>query len=177
MKIRDAKLSDAQTMLDIYAHYIQHTAISFELEIPSLEDFSSRITKIISKYPWIVCEEDQNLLGYAYAGTFRERLAYQWTTEATVYLRQDVRGRGVGKLLYTDLLKRLKQQGFVNVIGGITLPNEASVRLHETCGFTKIANISDAGFKFEKWWDVGYWQLQFDRPEKPAPLKVPMGSS
>ncbi len=171
--IREVTLADARELLEIYAPYILETPISFEIDRPPLQDFEARISKILGKYPYLVYETDGKILGYSYAGEFRERIAYSWSVESTVYVRQGYQGRGIGLRLYQALLDLLKKQGAVNVIGGITLPNEASVKLHERLGFTNIARIRDAGFKHGRWWDVGYWQLQFPKPNIPKPLLSP----
>lgn len=173
MKLRTATKADVGSMLEIYRPSIEESAISFELEVPSLAEFERRLSEILRKFPWIVCEIGGEIAGYAYAGTFRSRPAYEWTVESTVYVKQRFHGRGVGKALYTQLLKMLKAQGVVNVIGGITLPNAASVGLHEHFGFVKVANFKDCGFKMGKWWDVGFWELQLQRPDEPKPLQAP----
>lgn len=172
-KIRTATVDDAQAMLEIYRPYVLETPISFEMEVPSLIDFQSRVAETLGKFPWLICEMDNQIIGYAYAGPFRSRLAYMWSVESTVYVRTGFHGKGIGQDLYKILFKVLKSQGAVNVIGGITLPNEASVKLHERFGFVNVARIKDAGFKMGKWWDVGYWQLQFEKPQRPGLLEAP----
>ena len=170
-KIRLATLNDARAILEIYCPYILESVISFEYEAPSLEEIQRRISEVQEKFPWIVFEDQGQILGYAYAGTFRTRVAYQWSVESAVYIRQGHHGKGIGKKLYGYLFQLLKDQGVANVIGGISLPNEASVKLHESLGFSKVAHLKDIGFKFGQWWDVGYWQLQLQKPEKPDLLK------
>lgn len=172
-KIRTATISDAAGMLEIYRPYVAETAISFEMEAPSLEEFQRRVSETLSKFPWLVCETDGKITGYAYAGVFRSRPAYRWTVESTVYVQKGLQGQGVGSELYRTLLEMLEDQGIVNVVGGITLPNEASVALHERFGFVHVATIKDAGFKMGRWWDVGFWQLQFRKPEVPGEIRGP----
>lgn len=173
-KIRTATVSDAKAMLEIYQPYILETPITFEMEVPSHLDFQTRVTETLEKFPWLVYEVKDQIVGYAYANSFRSRLAYMWSVESTVYVRTGFHGKGIGRDLYKNLLQILKAQGAVNVIGGITLPNEASVKLHEHFGFVNVAVIKDAGFKMDKWWDVGYWQLQFQKPlRRPDPLHAP----
>ena len=171
--IRDVVSSDADAILEIYRPHVESTAVSFETEMPSLEEVRSRILETTVKFPWIVYEEEGRVIGYAYANTFRARLAYRWSVEATVYIAHGFSGRGIGKKLYAELFARLKKQNVVNVIGGITLPNEGSVALHEAMGFVKVAHLKDIGFKFSRWWDVGYWQLQLEKPAIPEELTPP----
>jgi len=121
-----------------------------------------------------VYETDDRVVGYAYASKFRERAAYRFTVESTVYVHADHRGRGVGRALYDALLRCVRLQGFRRVIGGITLPNAASVALHETCGFTKCAVFAKVGFKFGAWHDVGFWELELAPhvADPPEPRKI-----
>jgi L-amino acid N-acyltransferase YncA len=168
--IRLATESDAPACLRIYAPNVTHTAISFELEVPAVEEMARRIAAKSPRYPWLVLEEGADVLGYAYAGTYRDRPAYQWSVEVSVYVAAEARGRGVGRRLYTALLALLRRQGFVTAYAGIALPNEASVRLHESLGFTPIGFYRNAGFKLGRWHDVGWWQLQLQEPPRePAP--------
>jgi phosphinothricin acetyltransferase len=169
--IRLACPEDAGSILDIYRPYVLNTAISFETDAPSLAEMSKRISDTLTHFPWLIIEDDKSILGYAYAGPFKSRCAYSWSVESTVYVKEGFHGKGIGKKLYLDLLERLKNQGAVNVIGGIALPNEASVGLHESFGFKQIAQFKDIGFKLGKWWDVGYWQLQLQKPTEPKPLR------
>lgn len=168
--VRLASRADAEAMLEIYRPYVLDTAISFETTAPTLAEFSGRIEELTEKFPWLVCTESGQIVGYAYAGAYKSRCAYGWSVESTVYVRSGFQGKGIGKELYQKLLKILKDQGAVNVIGGIALPNQASVALHESLGFEKVAQFKDVGFKLGKWWDVGYWQLQLQKPIEPGPL-------
>lgn len=169
--IRFANPDDAAAIAEIYAPYVRDTAISFETEVPEAGEMRERIEQTLRKYPWLVYENEAGeILGYAYAGSFRSRCAYSWTVESSVYVRQGSHGHGIGKALYRELLDALKRQGAVNVIGAIGLPNETSVRLHESVGFVKVAHLKDIGFKLGRWWDVGYWELQLQKPKEPAPL-------
>lgn len=169
--IRLATLDDAAAITDIYRPYVLDTAISFESEAPSGAEMRGRIEQNLGSFPWLVWEENGSILGYAYAGAFKSRCAYSWSVESTVYVRQNFHKKGIGKMLYRDLLERLKSQGAVNVIGGIALPNAASVGLHESLGFKQVAQFKDIGFKLGRWWDVGYWQLQLQKPAEPAALR------
>lgn len=159
-KIRLAAESDAAAMVGIYAPVVEGTVISFELVPPSVDEFRSRVRDISAYAPCLVYEHDGGVVGYAYASKFRARPAYRFTVETTVYVHADHRGRGVGRALYRSLLACLRLQGFRRAVGGITLPNAASVALHETMGFTKCAVFAKVGFKFGGWHDVGFWELE-----------------
>lgn len=176
-RLRSAKLDDAEAMLEIYTPYVTETAVSFEIEVPTLREFRSRMIEREGKFPWLVYEKSGEVLGYAYAGPFKDRKAYEWSVEATIYVKRGLQRTGIGKALYGELLKISKAQGVLNVIGGITLPNEGSVGLHESFGFLPVAIFKDAGFKLGRWWDVGYWQLQFENPGVPKPLRRPVLSA
>ena len=127
----------------------------------------------MESYPWIVLERDNEILGYAYASAFRTRQAYSWSVESTVYVKNGHHGQGHGKKLYLDLFRRLKEQGAANVIGGLTIPNPASIALHESLGFKQVALLKNIGFKLGKWWDVGYWMLELQELSDPLPLRKP----
>jgi L-amino acid N-acyltransferase YncA len=157
--IRMATVDDAQAMLDIYSPIITNTATSFELQPPTVEDFQHRILSTIQHHPWLVCDIDGNVTGYAYAGPHRSRAAYQWSTETSVYIAANAKGKKVGKALYTTLLDLLKQQGFYNAYAGMTLPNDASVGFHESFGFEQIGVYEKIGFKFNQWHSVSWSQL------------------
>jgi L-amino acid N-acyltransferase YncA len=157
--LRDAKPADAGAIAAIYNAYVVGTAVSFEEEPVGEDEMGERISKIMEGHRWIVAEEDGRILGYSYFGPFRARAAYRHTAETTVYLDEGARGRGLGTELYADLIELAKAAGFHALIGGIALPNEASVRLHEKLGFRKVAHLEAVGFKFGRWIDVGYWEL------------------
>lgn len=171
--IRSAILDDAAAIAEIYKPYVIDTAISFEIEPPSKIEMSERIRQNLETFPWLVWEEENSILGYAYASPFKSRCAYSWSVESTVYVRQNFHGKNIGKRLYVNLLETLSAQGAVNVIGGIALPNAASVGLHESLGFKQVAQFKDVGFKLGRWWDVGYWQLQLQKPMEPVALRKP----
>lgn len=158
--IRDAHDEDSQSISDIYNHYVLNTAVTFE-EVPtSAEEIKKRIIATrTDNLPWIVCEnETGKVTGYAYASKWKGRCAYKYSVEITVYLHQDQGGQGLGTKLYEKLFELLKDKGFHVVIGGITLPNPASIALHEKFGLTKAGHFKEVGYKFGKWTDVGYWQ-------------------
>jgi L-amino acid N-acyltransferase YncA len=157
--IRAVKSEDAQALAEIYNYYILNTVITFEEAPVDAPEMESRIRKVTAAYPWFVHEEGQAVLGYAYASRWGERASYRHAAAATVYLRIEAHGRGIGTGLYRALLDELKKRGLHTVLGGIALPNEKSQRLHERFGFKKVAHLSEVGFKFDRWVDVGYWQL------------------
>lgn len=157
--IRLIKSEDAETVLAIYAPYILNSNISFEYEVPSLDEFKHRIETVTKDYPWLVCEHEGGIIGYAYGGQHRARTAYKWSVESAIYMAEDHCGKGAGKLLYQELFKLLKEQGFVNVFAGMTLPNEKSVRLHTACGFAMIGVFKNIGYKNNQWHDVQWMQL------------------
>ena len=157
--IRNTAPTDARQICEIYNHYIRHSTITFEEEPVSIHEMQNRILTVQSKYFWLVYETDGLISGYAYAGEWLGRPAYRNTVETSVYIRHDVKGKGIGKQLYIALLNELKNCNYHVVIGGIALPNEASVALHESLGYKKVAHFSEVGYKFNCWIDVGYWQL------------------
>jgi phosphinothricin acetyltransferase len=172
--IRLAEESDAEGVRSIYAPVVRDTAISFELEPPSLEEMRQRIRSLRDRLPWIVCAEGPEIRGYAYADRFRTRAAYQWSAEVTVYVSATWRRRGVGQALYTSLLEGLRILGYRSAFAGIALPNPPSVALHEALGFRPAGIFRAAGFKLGRWHDVGWWQLELqplDQPEA-APRTV-----
>jgi phosphinothricin acetyltransferase len=157
--IRAATADDAAAIAAIYNHYIKNTVITFEETPVSSAEMAKRIAAVSADYPWLLFERENAILGYAYAARFHARSAYRFTVEATVYVAHDARRGGIGRRLYGALLERLRTQGLHRVIGIIALPNEASVRLHEKCGFRKVGELEQVGWKFESWINVGYWEL------------------
>jgi len=157
--VRDARSTDALAVASIYNHYVAETVVTFEEQPVSTEEFVRRIDAVQSaSLPWLVAEEDGKVVGYAYATKWRDRSAYRFSVETTVYLSHPVTRRGIGTGLYAALFPMLKARGYHVAIGGITLPNDASVALHEKFGMHKIAHFEQVGFKFDRWLDVGYWQ-------------------
>ena len=168
--IRLAKASDAADMLTIYAPYILSTSITFETEVPPVPEFSRRILSYMKEYPWLVCEVNNDVAGYAYSSRYRERAGYQWSVECSVYIHEKYHRTGIGKALYEALFDILKKQGFRNVYAVINLPNPESVRFHETCGFTWFADYENVGYKLGRWKTVGWWRLVVNEfTNEPAP--------
>ena len=157
--IRSATSADATAIAAIYNYYVLNTSVTFEEEAVSTEQMAERIGQVKADgLPWLVLEQNGEVLGYAYATKWRVRSAYRFSVESTVYVKEGVTAKGLGSQLYQQLLADLKALGLHLVIGGITLPNEQSVALHEKFGFEKCGHFQQVGFKFEQWRDVGYWQ-------------------
>ncbi len=168
--IRLATWQDAAGILAIYSPYITDTSFTFETEVPSEHQFAERIKSYLEHWPWLVYELDGIVAGYAYGAKYRERTGYQWCVEASIYLHNDYMQKGIGTSLYTALFEILRVQGYRNVYAVINLPNERSVRFHESCGFKWFANYENVGYKLGKWKTVGWWQLIINEySDKPAP--------
>lgn len=157
--IRRSHASDAPFVAAIYNHYVTSSIVTFELEPVTDDEMRNRMDVIAINYPYLVYEEDGVVLGYAYATQWKARQAYQHSVESSVYLHHGAIGKGVGSMLYAMLLDKLKAMSIHAVIGGISLPNDASVALHEKFGFEKIGQFKQVGRKFNRWIDVGYWEL------------------
>jgi L-amino acid N-acyltransferase YncA len=170
-----AREEDAAQLAEIYAPNVAGAFISFEAEPPTAEEMRARIAKTLPSHPWLVHDEKERVLGYAYAGKHRERAAYQWSADVSCYVRPEARGRGIGKALYKELLRMLEAQGFRNAYAGIALPNEASVRLHEAVGFIPIGVYRGVGFKHGAWRDVGWWGVRLGAPESNPEPPRPFG--
>lgn len=174
--IRFAEPTDGAALAAIYAPIVVDTAISFEAVPPSAAQMAERVAAIAATWPYLVAEIDGAVAGYAYASTYRERAAYRWSVSVTAYVAEPARGRGVGASLYTALLALLREQGYRTAFAGITLPNTASVALHERHGFRHIGTDPNAGHKLGRWWDVGRWALELqnlpDDPAEPIPISL-----
>jgi len=161
--IRAIRDSDVDDVTRIYNHYIETSIATFETEPLAAIDMSRRVrTADAASLPFLVAESMGDVIGYAYASRWKARQAYRYTVETTIYLDSARTGLGAGRLLYSALLDELRRARFHTALGGIALPNEASVRLHEKLGFRKVGVLAQVGFKLGRWVDVGYWQLWLD---------------
>jgi len=168
--VRIATPQDAAAFAAIYAPYVMDTAITFEVEPPDAAEVAARLSRVSAFHPWLAYELDGEVLGYAYGGPFKERAAYRWSVETTVYVDRNAHRRGVGRALYGRLLAILALQGHHGAYGGITVPNDASIGLHEAFGFRPIGVYREVGFKLGAWRDVGFWGLQLSVPtSEPSP--------
>ncbi len=178
--IRTAAIEDAQALLDIYAYYVEETAITYEYDVPSLAEFKSRIAHTLEKYPYLVAEMDGEIVGYSYAGAFHPRAAYHWGAEMTVYLDHTVRGHQIGAKLYSLVEEILKVQGVIKTIALITPPpNEEekkiynSVAFHEKMGYQMLGRMDYAGYKFDRWYQVVVMEKMIGMPtEHMKPIKT-----
>lgn len=174
--IRSVTIDDAAEIQAIYAPFVAETVISFEATPPSVEEMAARIQKTTAKYPWLVYVTDSQagspgtIAGYVYATSHRERAAYQWSVDVSVYVRPEYQRRSIGRGLYTALFELLRGQGFVNAYAGIALPNPASVGIHTALGFEPVGVYRQVGYKLGGWYDVGWWGLRLnDSSDEPAP--------
>ncbi|MFT3950838.1 MAG: GNAT family N-acetyltransferase [Oscillospiraceae bacterium] len=161
IKIRPASVADTESLLAIYTPYVMETAVTFDYTVPSAAAFAAKMRKITEKYPFFVAEEDGQIVGYAYASAFKDRAAYNWTVETTIYLSQKSRGKGIGRTLYLALEDALKRQNVLNLNACIAVTTtedayltNASVYFHEKLGYRKVAHFSACGFKFGRWYDM-----------------------
>ena len=175
MEIRLATPEDGAACARIYAPVVRDTAISFEVEPPSGVIMTRRIVELRDRYPWLICQEGREALGYAYASPHRQRDAYRWSVEVSAYVDASARRRGIARRLYTALLDLLALQGYHNAFAGVTLPNPASVAFHEALGFTPVGIYQSTGFKLGHWHDVQWCQRLLPPPgdRSPPPDRVP----
>jgi L-amino acid N-acyltransferase YncA len=173
--IRLATPEDAAAIAAIYAPNVTDTVISFEYAPPDAAEMRRRLEKVLAQFPWLVWEEQGVVGGYVYASAHKERAAYQWSADVSAYVHGDFRRRGVARALYETLFQILRVQGYQNAYAGITLPNAASVGLHEAVGFTPVGVYRHVGFKMGRWHDVGWWELSLGAlvPDPPAPRPFP----
>lgn len=157
--IRHVQRKDAEAISSIYNHYIRNSVITFEEGPVSINEMQERIDLATDELPWLVFEEKGRIQGYAYASKWKGRCAYRFSVESTVYLSIESKGKGIGYQLYKALIDRLANLSYHSIIGGIALPNPASVALHEKLGFEKVAHFREVGWKMDRWVDVGYWEL------------------
>lgn len=154
MKIRLATLNDAPALLKIYAPYVEQTAITFEYSVPTLEEFRTRVADILPKYPYLVAEENNEILGYAYASAFKTRAAYAWSVETSIYVKMGIHKQGIGTALYEALEKQLARQNVCNLCACIAYPNPPSIAFHERFGYKTVAHFTRSGYKQNAWYDM-----------------------
>jgi len=177
--IRQATQDDAAQVLAIYTPFVTDTPVTFEIEPPTLPEMAGRIESCLQTHPWLICERDNEVLGYVYASPHRSRAAYCWSADVSVYTASAHRRKGVGRALYSSLFTCLRLQGFYNAYAGITLPNVGSVGLHEAMGFNLVGVYYEVGYKSGQWHDVGWWQmaLQPHVIEPALPVQFPQADA
>ena len=165
LKIRDVRLEDAKRLVEIYSYYVLNTAVSFEYEVPTVAEFENRIRNITQKYPYLVCESNEKIIGYVYASAYSSREAYDWTIDTSIYVDKDCRRSGVGSLLYKELEIQLKKIGIVNLLAGVAFcENEDeylthdSPNFHLSQGYVEVAHMKGVGKKFNRWYDLKWYQ-------------------
>ncbi|WP_243039602.1 GNAT family N-acetyltransferase [Dyella sedimenti] len=165
--IRIAHGDDAGAFHDIYTPSVLHGVETFETELPGVAAMRERVETRLRHYPWLAWEQDGRVLAYAYASRFRERAAYDWVAETSIYVHADARRRGIARRLYGALLDAMRLQGINQAMGVITLPGASSVAMHESMGFSPAGVWRSAGYKLDAWWDVGVWQIELQPPQNP----------
>lgn len=173
IKIREVQPADAAEILAIYRPYVENTPITFEYEVPSVAEFRQRIETTLSRYPYIAAIQEGRIIGYAYAGVYKGRSAYDWSCEVTVYLQQETAAKGVGTMLYQKLEQILQKQGVVNLTACITEGNQRSVGFHEKFGYQTVGRFPKIGYKFSRWYDVVWLQKELQRPNDPVQPFIP----
>ncbi|KZC39586.1 MULTISPECIES: GNAT family N-acetyltransferase [Rhodanobacter] len=171
--IRTARDEDAAAIHAIYAPSVSAGTATFETELPGVDAMRERLRARLKHYPWLVWEEAGEVLAYAYAGRFRERAAYDWIAETSIYVRADAQRRGIARQLYGALLDVMRQQGITQAVGVITLPGAASVAMHEAMGFQPAGVWRQCGYKLGQWWDVGVWQKELQPAANPPAAVIP----
>jgi L-amino acid N-acyltransferase YncA len=156
--VREAAIADVPALLEIYRPFVTETAVSFETDPPTLEEFQARVLAAQTRWSWLVAERDGEVAGYAYGSAFRARAAYRFTAETSAYVGSAHRGFGIARTLYERLFDVLAAKGYANAYAGIALPNDASVAFHEALGFSHVGTFHRAGWKFGRWHDVSWWE-------------------
>jgi len=174
MEIRLIQDNDYQAVLDLYRPFVLETAISFEYELPSIAEFSERIRSTWPGYPFLVCVDGEHVIGYAYAGPYKSRAAYQWSVESTIYVSQFYHGKGIARILYNTLFKLLTLQGYRNVFAGVAIPNPKSEGFHLSSGFVEIGTLMNIGYKLNQWQSLKWFQkhlgMHETEPVKPKQM-------
>ncbi len=173
-KIRLIEEADIPAALEVYRPYVLHTAITFEYEVPTLEEFTHKVYTITEDYPWLICEYDGAIAGYVYGSKHRARTAYQWSPEATVYMNERFHGLGLAKVMYHALFDLLRLQGYVNVYAGVGIPNAKSEAFHLSCGFEELGVFKRVGYKLGAWHDTRWFQMHLAEHtiDPPWPRKI-----
>ena len=160
MNIRIATPEDAPALIEIYAPYVINTAVSFENEVPTVEEFADRVRRTLEQYPYLVAEKDNKILGYTCASAFKSRAAYDWSVETSIYVHQDKRQQGAGSALYKALEAQLSRQHVCNLCACIAYPNPASIAFHERCGYKLVAHFHRSGYKLGAWQDMVWMEKE-----------------
>lgn len=160
--IRKVTKSDSAAICSIYNYYVKNTIVTFEEMEVSAEEMEKRIEEITKEYPWLVYEKSEKVIAYAYASRWKDRAAYRYSAESTIYIAPTYIGKGIGTQLYAHLIKKIEETKIHSLIGGISLPNEGSIALHEKLGFKKCGEFKEVGNKFNTWIHVGYWEKVFN---------------
>lgn len=171
ISIRIAEEKDTEELLSIYAHYVENTGITFEYEVPTAGEFTSRISRTLFKYPYLVAVSGRQILGYAYASSFKDRAAYAWSVETSIYIREGCHGRGAGTLLYKSLEDILSRQNILNLNACIAYPNPKSIAFHENLGYKTVAHFTKCGYKAGRWYDMIWMEKMLGgHPDTPLPF-------
>lgn len=169
--IRTAAPSDTPALLSIYAPYVEHTAITFEYTVPTIEEFAAHVRCTLTRYPYLAAVQNDTVIGYAYASAFKERAAYDWAVETSIYVSRDARGAGVGTMLYEALEYNLKRQNVINVNACISYPNPGSITFHEKLGYKTVGHFTNCGYKLDQWWDMVWMEKMLgEHPASPRPF-------
>lgn len=174
LRIRLALPEDAKEIAEIYAGFVKDSAISFEMQPPSEEEIGQRIAAIMARHVWLVCLDDDKVIGYSYSGPYRSREAYQWTVETSTYIRPSHKGKGIGKALLTAVHEISKLQGYATSLAGMTLPNDASEHFHKACGYEVFAVYEKIGFKLGEWHSTQWMRLDLNEKTSAPSLPVPI---
>lgn len=158
-KIRFATIEDAETILEIYAEYIVNTGVTFEIEVPTIEQFRERMRRITEQFPWLVCEIDGVIAGYAYGSKHGERAAYRWSADLSVYINEKFHRRGIATALYKAVMELLRLQGYFTVYAGVSTPNEKSEAFHSAFGFRNLGEFKNVGYKLGQWRGVAWYEM------------------
>lgn len=173
IEIRKATIQDAAMLQEIYKPYVEETFITFEYDVPSVEEFKRRIQHALQRFPYYVALKDQKVVGYAYASDYYTRAAYEWTAELSIYVSMNDRQAGIGTLLYDALEEELAERGFYNVVACIAYPNPGSIEFHIKRGYTQVAHFKHVGFKLGEWRDIVWLQKQLQPlPNHPLPIQI-----